>query len=297
MATVNLGSIKFNWQGAYAGGTAYAVDDVVSYNGSSYICKLASTGNLPTNTTYWDQMSSAGTNGTDGTDVGTVITTQGDILYRDGSGLARLGAGTAGQVLQSGGTGANVSWGTVSSDFVKLADTTTTGSESSIIIDGYFTSDYDFYKVFLSNLCINADTQGHIGIRYRISNANFTATGYYSSNDGTYKTSSATNNWNGGEWQNDKWGLGGWNMPTVNASGRYRTVNFEVTIPSPLDTNTYKNIQVHGGGWERAANYTYNINQIGSISTQDALSGITFYNVSGGTFASGCRIVLYGMKS
>ena len=65
-------------------------------------------------------MSSAGTNGTNGTDVGTTITTQGDILYRDGSGLQRLGAGTSGQALLTGGTGANPSWGTVSSDFVKV---------------------------------------------------------------------------------------------------------------------------------------------------------------------------------
>ena len=40
----------------------------------------------------------------------TPLTTQGDILYRDGSGDARLGAGDAGQVLTSGGAGANVSW-------------------------------------------------------------------------------------------------------------------------------------------------------------------------------------------
>ena len=40
----------------------------------------------------------------------TTLTTQGDILYRDGSGLQRLGAGTSGQVLQTGGTGANPSW-------------------------------------------------------------------------------------------------------------------------------------------------------------------------------------------
>ena len=112
MATINLGAIKFNWQGAYAGGTAYAVDDVVSYNGSSYICKLASTGNVPTNTTYWDQMSSAGTNGTDLT---STLTTQGDIVYRDASGLQRLGAGTSGQALITGGAGANPSWGTISS--------------------------------------------------------------------------------------------------------------------------------------------------------------------------------------
>jgi hypothetical protein len=121
MATVNLGSIKFKWKGTYAGGTAYTIDDVVSYNGSSYICILASTGNLPTNATYFEQMSSAGTNGTNGTDLTTTLTTQGDLVYRDGSGLQRLGAGTAGQVLQTGGAGANPSWSTVSSDFVKIS--------------------------------------------------------------------------------------------------------------------------------------------------------------------------------
>jgi len=56
-------------------------------------------------------MASAGTNGTDGTDLGTVLTTQGDIVYRNASGLARLGAGTSGQALITNGTGANPSWG------------------------------------------------------------------------------------------------------------------------------------------------------------------------------------------
>ena len=107
MATVNIGSLRFDWKGAYNGSTAYAVDDVVSYNGSSYICILASTGNLPTNTTYFQPMA---TKGTDGTDVGTTLTTQGDILYRDGSGLQRLAAGTNGQLLQTGGSGANPNW-------------------------------------------------------------------------------------------------------------------------------------------------------------------------------------------
>ena len=118
MATINLGAIKFNWKGAYAGGTAYTVDDVVSSGGSSYVCILASTGNATSNGTYWEQMSSAGTNGTNGsngTDVGTVITTQGDLLYRDGSGLQRLAKGTAGQALLMN-SGANApEWGTSSS--------------------------------------------------------------------------------------------------------------------------------------------------------------------------------------
>lgn len=38
------------------------------------------------------------------------LSTQGDILYRDGSGLARLAAGTAGQRLRTGGSGANPAW-------------------------------------------------------------------------------------------------------------------------------------------------------------------------------------------
>ena len=137
MATLNLGNIKFNWKGAYAGGTAYVVDDVVSYSGSSYICKLASTGNLPTNGTYWDQMSAAGT---DGTDITTTLTTQGDILYRDGSGLQRLAAGTNGQLLKTGGTGANVSWTDApSGDCVKISTVNAAGA-ADIYMDNVFTT-------------------------------------------------------------------------------------------------------------------------------------------------------------
>jgi hypothetical protein len=114
MATINLGAIKFNWKGAYNSSTSYAVDDVVSSGGNSYVCIQAHSNQAVGNATaYWNIMSSAGTNGTNGsngTDVGTTITTQGDILYRDGSGLARLPAGTANQLLKTGGSGANPSW-------------------------------------------------------------------------------------------------------------------------------------------------------------------------------------------
>jgi hypothetical protein len=177
MATVNLGSIKFNWQGAYNGATAYAVDDVVSYNGSSYICKLASTGNLPTNTTYFDQMSSAGTNGTNGTDVGTVITTQGDILYRDGSGLQRLGAGTAGQVLQTGGAGANPSWGTVSSPIAQMiVNTQTINTSTTTYVSGGMptltitptSASNDIYVEWFIHTKMNGTNSEDVGIQFEI---------------------------------------------------------------------------------------------------------------------------------
>jgi len=120
MASVNLGSIKFNWKGAYNAGTAYAVDDVVSHSGNSYVCILASTGNVPTNTTYWNIMSQAGTNGTNGTDLTSTLTTQGDIVYRDGSGLQRLAAGTSGHALITKGSGQNPVWESVSGHLVSF---------------------------------------------------------------------------------------------------------------------------------------------------------------------------------
>lgn len=46
---------------------------------------------------------------------------QGDILYRDASGLARLPAGTAGSVLQTNGAGADPSWGTVNAQNIVYA--------------------------------------------------------------------------------------------------------------------------------------------------------------------------------
>ena len=61
------GYIRFHTQGetllagtgaAYNGATSYVVGDMVSYGGSNYYCILASTGNLPTNVTYWFLISS-----------------------------------------------------------------------------------------------------------------------------------------------------------------------------------------------------------------------------------------------
>ena len=76
-------------------------------------------------------MSSAGTNGTNGTDLTTTLTTQGDLVYRDGSGLQRLGAGTAGQVLQTGGAGANPTWGDAGGGVLQTVFTTTSTTFTS----------------------------------------------------------------------------------------------------------------------------------------------------------------------
>ena len=103
MATINLGRIKPVFQGAYNGSTAYVVDDIVTFDGESFICILASTGNATSNATYWSKIAKKG-------DDVTQLTTQGDFLFRDATGVQRLAAGTSGQVLVTKGAAADPEW-------------------------------------------------------------------------------------------------------------------------------------------------------------------------------------------
>ena len=53
----------FRWMGAYNAATVYATNDVVYYNGSSYVAIANAVGNVPTDTSKWEKMASAGAEG------------------------------------------------------------------------------------------------------------------------------------------------------------------------------------------------------------------------------------------
>lgn len=147
MATLNLGRIKPVFKGAYDNSTAYVVDDIVTSGGSSYICIQASTGNAVSNATYWTQMAAGGT------DVGTTITTQGDILYRDGSGLQRLPKGTAGQVLKINSGATAPEWGTDAGGGMLQAKHVAYGNANSsgtVVQNNSFTSATEFMSVSIT---------------------------------------------------------------------------------------------------------------------------------------------------
>lgn len=61
---------SFNWRGEYSSSAQYHSNDVIYYEGSSYICVKDSFGYLPTNATYWSLMAKKGEEGTG--DSGTV---------------------------------------------------------------------------------------------------------------------------------------------------------------------------------------------------------------------------------
>ena len=95
ITSINLGKIKFNWRGIWAQTTAYVKDDVVRYNGSSYVCILGhtSTTSFTSNNANWDLMA-------EGT---TPTTTEGDLIYRSSTQDVRLPIGNSGQVLTVNG--------------------------------------------------------------------------------------------------------------------------------------------------------------------------------------------------
>jgi hypothetical protein len=295
MATVNLGSIKFKWKGTYSGATAYTIDDVVEYNGSSYICILASTGNLPTNATYFEQMSSAGTNGTNGTDLGTTLTTQGDLVYRDGSGLQRLGAGTAGQVLQTGGAGANPSWSTVSSDFVKIAETTATGTGAQVYLQ-YDMSAYKNVILKYRNL-YTSSTNEPIGLRvgYGVTPSYVTSNTYRQLARGSYSdfAGSPTTGTAGGmylyDWimMNTAWAQYG----STNNAGFGELEIFHINSTNGL----HKPFTFLNGFRENA--YRIYVNQGGWLEDSDITDGaITGFEISAGGHNVYGEFTLYGVK-
>jgi hypothetical protein len=225
------------------------------------------------------------TKGTDGTDVGTTLTTQGDILYRDGSGLQRLAAGTSGQVLQTGGSGANPSWGTVSSDYVKLASGNVT-SGSSFNIDGYFSNTYDVFKLF---------TWGRTAwhkIRFRFSDGTYTGGNYVWISNWGARTSSATSDSASGDWNDDSGILSYW---SGDSADEYH--HAEATFIRPWDDSGYaKNCFAVGWDYDSSGVHSYtNATYLDGNKYNSAMTGVHIYPTSG--TLTDTSWVLYGIKA
>ena len=118
MATIDIGKLTFTHKGDYSGSTAYVLNDVVYYNGSAYIAKTSTTGNLPTSTAHWNQFS-AGSGG----------------IWNSG-----LSIGTAGQVVKVNSGASALEFGNVSSPIQQfnadISTTSATNSSSGSYIDG-----------------------------------------------------------------------------------------------------------------------------------------------------------------
>ena len=281
MATLNLGRIKPVFRGAYAGGTAYVVDDIVTSGNETFICIQASTGNATSNASYWTKLAAKGT---DGTDVGATLTTQGDILYRDGSGLQRLAKGTAGQALKMN-TGATApEWGT-GGGLVLLSRQSITSNVTSVDFNNtIITSAYDNY-LFIFQGIDNAVGDDDMGFRTSSDNGSSYSTisgsawymklngsGTGQINNYAYHIAALDSN-------ADANGTNGWailNNVNSTGAGDYKTFTGFVTV------------QNHGTA---ADNYGYSSQSI--VKDPSVLNVVGFYNASGNNLTDGI-VTCYG---
>lgn len=83
----------------------------------------------------------------------------GDILFRGAAGWQRLGAGTAGQNLQTGGAGADVSWATAANTGWEKIGTTTIGAAVASVTHSWSAAAYTQVLVQFSDLSQSAGSQ------------------------------------------------------------------------------------------------------------------------------------------
>jgi hypothetical protein len=239
-------------------------------------------------------MSSAGTNGTNGTDLTTTLTTQGDIVYRDASGLARLGAGTSGQVLTTQGSGANPQWSTVSSDFVKLA-TGTASSSSFVTFNGYFSSTYDTYQLIGYDVQMSTgDGRLSIQLAHGGSYTYNTGSNYGNFTQGGYTDLSSTVNgsWSDGAF-NDGWHIrfDQGNSSSQTAMYDFKFYNFNSTSTT---YKTFLGISHRSNSSWAVSNHVTSGYVSDSTLTSNAITGLRVFNYNG-TITKG-KFVLYGLK-
>ena len=262
MAQIDIGKLTFTHKGDYAGGTAYVANDVVYYNGSAYVAKTSTTGNLPTSTAHWNNFA-AGSGG----------------IWNAG-----LSIGTAGQVVKVNSGASALEFGTVSSDFVLLGSATTSNT-TDLHVD-LFSADYDIYKVFVHNWYGSAAGNGvqlqfntaantpQSGSHYR-----HIFNGYYW-NSGN-NTSQRNGNWNGSQFQ------------LSNLGNADDTSAFEWTIVRPFSASTRTSIIQTGGGHE--VNHIYSRHGHGYYNVDEQHTGFTLKASSGNISIEYLKV--YGIKT
>jgi len=240
---------------------------------------------------HWTKLAEKGTNGTNGTDVGTTLTTAGDILYRDGSGLQRLPKGTAGQVLQMNSGATAPEYGTVSSDFVKIASINqSTSVANSAQFNGCFTSAYDFYEI--RGRMILSSTNSYPRFRaVDTSNNVLTGSSYNYSWGGSQKNSGGTNNTqNGGSFNDDSMVLNPWN--TENGD---KPKDFIIRVTNP---QTRLNLERPMIQWEAyghsVSNEFQHVQGAGYYNQSTIWGGFQVYADSGNAT---WYVSVYGLKS
>ena len=220
----------------------------------------------------------------------------GSRLNSRGSGLVGS-LGTDGQVLTSAGAGTSAIFeAAASSDFVKLAEEESDpASDATVDINGYFSSTYDMYKIYASEVCPGTDNQDFC-TRVMISDSIDTNDIYVHANFANYLDSSPAHNVQAPNSSDTDAPSDVW-IQNANDQGNDATIDswLEMIIANPLSTAKHKMLGLKRhyrtsgtSGGEMLLFYS----QCWVVTTS-ALTGISFHFASGNI---GGTYKLYGMK-
>jgi hypothetical protein len=203
----------------------------------------------------------------------STLTTQGDILYRDGSGYARLAAGTSGHFLKTLGSGANPAWaaGGVSSDALS---NTIGGTDAGANLDGSNATKNTFFGKDAGKLTDESKSHTAIGFEALATHSAAVGAGYEGNvaigaqalKDSTSSYSTIAIGWQAGE----------------NVVGGYNNtlIGYRVALNGFITGNGHDNVGIGLEALKSATSCQHNV-AIGSDAQESVTTGS--YNVSVGT--------------
>jgi len=208
-----------------------------------------------------------------------------------GSGLVGS-LGTDGQHMLSSGAGVSNVFETVAggADYVKLGEVTGDASDTSIEVDGYFTSTYQTYFIYFSNLASSDGT--YLWCRYNASGTAITATNYRSVNGYAFWNSSGT----GDQSAYGKWSHAAAQISNDQNATSANAMNGYLYIIDPLNTSYRKVTQGALFGYNGGDSYIWDMRFGFTYTTTPAVSGYTFYWSGGGNFVNETDWRIYGLK-
>ena len=297
MATIDLGKIKFNWRGTYAGGTAYVPDDVVYYVdgsvGSSYMCVANTTGNAPSSGgtlhASWEYHAKG--------QATSPTTTQGDIIVRGASADQRLAIGTAGQALKVNSSANGLEYGSAAG-MTKLYEYSNTGGTAvnSFTVDGYFDdSKYMHYRAIVSDVYTAANgNANNPSMRFNVSGSPVTSSNYaWGFNEAYASGTHDRGNGNSGYSASITQLQGTW----ACRSNNYELQNFDIVFFNPTTTGLGSKFVKWTGHCFQEGNsgdlYCMSSVATGMLKTTSALTGFQIYSADGSNFTY--KITLYGI--
>ena len=220
--------------------------------------------------------------------VDTIQDTAGNNIINESSDTITIGA--AGDTTNIVGTLQN-NGSAITGDYVLLT-TTTASNVASFAVNGFFTSDYDVYKIFLYNVYAGTTDQD---LRMRVNTTGSYTEQTASSNyfytfrrlDGT--TSNTTNNEDAVSYQSQS-GLMCGRISNVSS----KMSNTEITFFKPTDASNYKIFQSQFGGWNSTTEICTGTST-GVYLNTTAVTGLTFLSQSGNIWCE--KLYLYGLKN